>query len=139
MPSSSASSQAIRGARIATAVFFLLFGEYKLAGPGFAHGGFQGYLRGYIDRTAVSFYRPFLAHLVLPHAVWLGCTVGLLEIFIGLSLLLGLWVRPASLLGALFMLNLTLSACWEPLAGGATSEAARYCPAAVAVYHFLRR
>jgi uncharacterized membrane protein YphA (DoxX/SURF4 family) len=114
MPSSSASSKAIAGARITTAVFFLLFGEYKLAGPGFAHGGFQGYLRGYIDGTAVSFYRPVLAHLVLPHAVLLGYMVGLLEIFIGLSLLLGLWVRPASVLGALFMLNLTLCTWWAP-------------------------
>jgi uncharacterized membrane protein YphA (DoxX/SURF4 family) len=75
---------------------------------------FQGYLRGYIDGTAVSFYRPVLAHLVLPHAVLPGYMVGLLEIFIGLSLLLGLWVRPASVLGALFMLNLTLSTWWEP-------------------------
>ena len=114
MPSSSASSKAIAGARITTAVFFLLFGEYKLAGPGFAHGGFQGYLKGYIDQTAVSFYRPVLAHLVLPHAVWLGYVVGLLEVFIGLSLLLGLWVRPASVLGALFMLNLTLCTWWAP-------------------------
>ena len=114
MPSSSASSKATAGARITTAVFFLLFGEYKLAGPGFAHGGFQGYLRGYIDGTAVSFYRPVLAHLVLPHAVFLGYVVGLLEIFIGLSLLLGLWVRPASVLGALFMLNLTLCTWWAP-------------------------
>src|SRR6202049_1823218 len=108
MPSSSASSQALAGARIATAVLFLLFGQYKLAGPGFAHGGFQGYLRCYIDGTAVSFYRPVLAHLVLPHAVLLGYMVGLLEIFIGLSLLLGLWGRPASVLGGLFMLTLTL-------------------------------
>jgi uncharacterized membrane protein YphA (DoxX/SURF4 family) len=114
MPSSSAPSKAIAGARIATAVSFLLFGEYKLAGPGFAHGGFQGYLRGYIEATAVSFYRPVLVHLVLPHAVLLGYMVGVLEIFIGLSLLLGLWVRPASVLGALFMLNLTLSTWWEP-------------------------
>ena len=114
MPSSSASSKATAGARITTAVFFLLFGEYKLAGPGFAHGGFQGYLRGYIDGTAVSFYRPVLAHLVLPHAVFLGYMVGLLETFIGLSLLLGLWVRPASVLGALFMLNLTLCTWWAP-------------------------
>ncbi len=114
MPSSSASSKATAGARITTAVFFLLFGEYKLAGPGFAHGGFQGYLRGYIDGTAVSFYRPVLAHLVLPHAVFLGYMVGLLETFIGLSLLLGLWVRPASVLGALFMLNLALCTWWEP-------------------------
>src|SRR5260370_20910744 len=114
MPSSSATSKATAGARLTTAVFFLLFGEYKLAGPGFGDGGFQGYLKGYIDGTAVSFYRPVLAHLVLPHAVWLGYMVGLLEVFIGLSLLLGLWVRPAALLGALFMLNLTLSTWGEP-------------------------
>src|ERR1700680_3568347 len=99
MPSSSASSKTIAGARIATAVLFLLFGEYKLAGPGFAHGGFQEYLRGYIDGTAVSFYRPVLAHLVLPHAVLLGYTVGLLEIFIGFRLLVGLWVWRASVPG----------------------------------------
>src|SRR3981081_4585849 len=114
MPSSSASSKAVAGARVATGVLFLFFGEYKLAGPRFAHGGFQGYLQTYIDGTAVSFYRSVLAHLVLPHAVFLGYTVGVLETFIGLSLLLGLWVRPASALGALFMLNLTLSTWWEP-------------------------
>jgi uncharacterized membrane protein YphA (DoxX/SURF4 family) len=114
MPSSSASSKAIAFARIATAVLFMLFGEYKLAGPGFAHGGFQGYLQTYIDGAAVSFYRPVLAHLVLPHAVFMGYIVGVLETFIGLSLLVGLWVRPASLLGAFFMLNLALATWWEP-------------------------
>ena len=51
--------------RIATGAFFILFGEYKLFGHGFAHGGFQEYLRGYITGGAVSFYRPILAHLVL--------------------------------------------------------------------------
>jgi hypothetical protein len=51
--------------------------------------------------------------------------VGLLEIFIGLSLLLGLWVRPAAVRGASFMLNLTLSAWWQPALAhpcGAASE-----------------
>jgi uncharacterized membrane protein YphA (DoxX/SURF4 family) len=114
MPPSSASSKAIAFARIVTAVLFLLFGEYKLAGPAFAHGGFQGYLHTYIDGAAVSFYRPVLAHLVLPHAVFMGYVVGVLETFIGVSLLLGLWVRPASLLGAFFMLNLALATWWEP-------------------------
>jgi len=100
--------------RIATSIFFILFGQYKLFGSGFAHGGFQQYLRGYIDSTAVSFYRPILANLVLPHAVFLGYTVGVVEMFIGVSLLLGIWVRPASILGALFMLNLTLATWWDP-------------------------
>ncbi|MGA7929983.1 MAG: hypothetical protein WCA20_28820 [Candidatus Sulfotelmatobacter sp.] len=31
-----------------------------------------------------------------------------------MSLLPGLWVRPASVLGALLLLNLTLASRWEP-------------------------
>ena len=100
--------------RIATSVFFLLFGEYKLAGPGFAHGGFQNYLQSYISNDAVSFYRPVLSSLVLPHAVFFGYLVGVIEMLIGISLLLGIWVRPASFVGALFMLNLTLATWWAP-------------------------
>src|ERR1700721_4884370 len=110
----SAAGKAIAGVRIATSVFFLLFGEYKLAGPGFAHGGFQGYLQSYIASSAVGFYRPILSGLVLPHAVFFGYSVGIVELLVGVSLLIGLWVRPASVLGILFLLNLTLAAWWEP-------------------------
>jgi len=92
----------------------LLFGEYKLAGPGFAHGGFQGYLHGYIAKDAVSFYRPVLSGLILPHAVFFGYLVGAIEMFVGVCLLLGFWVRPASLVGIFFLLNLTLAARWDP-------------------------
>jgi uncharacterized membrane protein YphA (DoxX/SURF4 family) len=114
MPTSANLPKTIAAVRIATSIFFILFGEYKLAGPAFAHGGFQEYLHGYIQSTAVSFYRPFLANLVLPHAVFLGYTVGVVEMFIGLSLFLGIWVRPASILGALYMINLTLATWWDP-------------------------
>jgi uncharacterized membrane protein YphA (DoxX/SURF4 family) len=107
-------AKTIAGVRIATSFFFLLFGEYKLAGPGFAHGGFQGYLHDFIANEAVSFYRPILSGLVLPHAVVLGYAVGVVESFIGLSLLLGLWVRPASVLGGLYMLNFVLATWWGP-------------------------
>jgi len=100
--------------RIATAVFFILFGQYKLFGPGFAHGGFQEYLQGYITTTSVNFYRSFLSQVVLPHAVVVGYAVGAIEMFIGLSLLLGIWVRPASVLGVLHMLSLTLATWWDP-------------------------
>ncbi|MGA8621981.1 MAG: DoxX family membrane protein [Candidatus Sulfotelmatobacter sp.] len=112
--SPSAAAKTIAGVRIATSLFFLLFGEYKLAGPGFAHGGFQGYLQDFIAYGAVSFYRPLLAGLVLPYAVVLGYLVGVVEIFIGISLLLGLWVRPASILAMLCLLNLTLATWWGP-------------------------
>jgi uncharacterized membrane protein YphA (DoxX/SURF4 family) len=114
MGTSSTLPKTIAGVRIATSVFFLLFGEYKIAGPGFAHGGFQTYLQDYIHSSSVSFYRPLLSGLVLPHAVFFGYFVGALELWIGLCLLLGLWVRPACAVGVLFLLNITLASWWEP-------------------------
>ncbi len=99
---------------MATAVFFLLFGEYKVAGPGFAHGGFQNYLHDFIANGALGFYRPLLSELVLPHAVFFGYAAGVLELLIGVSLLLGFWVRLASVLGILYMTNFVLATWWEP-------------------------
>jgi uncharacterized membrane protein YphA (DoxX/SURF4 family) len=114
MATPSALSRTIAGVRMATSVFFLLFGEYKVAGPAFAHGGFQNYLHEYIASSAISFYRPVLSGLILPHAVFFGYVVGVVELLVGISLLIGLWVRPAAVLGILFLMNLTLAAWWEP-------------------------
>ena len=114
MPNSSALSRTIAAVRIVVSLFFLLFGEYKVAGPGFAHGGFQSYLHDYLTTGAVSFYRPVLSGIVQPYAVFFGYMVGVVELLVGVSLLIGLWVRPASVLGILFLLNLTLAAWWEP-------------------------
>lgn len=114
MADSSALPKTIAAVRIATSVFFILFGEYKLAGPGFAHGGFQQYLHDYIAISSLDFYRPVLSKLVLPHAVFFGYFVGVLESFVGVCLLLGLWVRVASVIGMLFLLNLTFASWWEP-------------------------
>ena len=114
MATTPAAAKVIAGVRIATSVFFLLFGEYKLAGPGFAHGGFQVYLHQYIANDAVNFYRPLLSGLILPHAVFFGYLVGVIEMFVGVCLLLGLWVRLASVVGIFFLLNLTLAAWWDP-------------------------
>jgi len=100
--------------RMATSVFFLLFGEYKVAGPEFAHGGFQTYLQDYIANSAVGFYRLVLSGLVLPHAVFFGYVVGIVELLVGISLLIGLWVRPACILGGLFLLNMLLATWWAP-------------------------
>ncbi len=84
-----------------------------MATPGFAHGGFQTYLRGYITTDSVNFYRPFLSGLILPHAVFFGYVVGVVELFVSVSFLLGLWVRPACVLGGLFLVNLTLATWWD--------------------------
>jgi uncharacterized membrane protein YphA (DoxX/SURF4 family) len=112
MPDQLPARKSIACARIATGFLFLLFGEYKVASPAFAHADFQKYLQGYIQTEAVSFYRPFLAHVVWPHAVFFGYFVGALELWIALSLIAGLFVRVSSILGALFMLNLALSTWW---------------------------
>lgn len=114
MANSSGLPKTIALVRIATSVFFLLFGEYKVAGPGFAHGGFQAYLEDYIANSAVSFYRPVLSGLVLPHAVFFGYLVGIVELAIGGSLLVGLWVRPACIVGVLFLVNMALATWWAP-------------------------
>jgi uncharacterized membrane protein YphA (DoxX/SURF4 family) len=107
-------SKTIAVVRMASSVFFLLFGEYKVAGPGFAHGGFQTYLQDYIANSVVSFYRPVLSGLVLPHAVFFGYVVGIVELLIGLSLLLGLWVRAGCILGIAFLVNMLLATWWAP-------------------------
>ena len=104
----------IAAVRIATSVFFLLFGQYKVFGSEFNHGGFQQYLQSFVQNSAVSFYQPILSDLILPHAVFFGYLVGLVELFIGVCLLLGIWVRPASVLGALHMVSLTLATWWGP-------------------------
>jgi uncharacterized membrane protein YphA (DoxX/SURF4 family) len=114
LESKTATAKTIAAVRIATAVFFLLFGEYKIFDSGFAHGGFQQYLNGYIQVSAVNFYRAVLAHIVLPNAVFVGYVVGAVELFIGLSLLFGFLVRAASVLGALHMISLTLATWWDP-------------------------
>ncbi len=114
MANSPALSRTIAVVRMATSVFFLLFGEYKVAGPEFAHGGFQTYLQDYIDHSAVSFYRLMLSGLVLPHAVFFGYVVGIVELLVGISLLIGLWVRPACILGGLFLMNMILATWWGP-------------------------
>jgi uncharacterized membrane protein YphA (DoxX/SURF4 family) len=106
-------SRTIAAVRIATSLFFLLFGEYKLASPAFAHGGFQNYLHDYISSSALDFYRPLLSGLVLPHAVFFGYAVGVLELFVGICLLLGIWVRPACIVGVFFLLNLTFASWWD--------------------------
>ncbi len=107
MPDQSAANKTIAITRIATGFLFLLFGEYKIAGPAFAHGDFQKYLDGFIQTEAVSFYRPLLVHIVAPHVVFWGYFVGILELWIAASLILGIFVRPTSIVGALFMLNIT--------------------------------
>jgi uncharacterized membrane protein YphA (DoxX/SURF4 family) len=101
------SSTSMALARMVVGIMFLFFAQYKLMGRDFAHGGYEKYVSGYEQVTAVSAYKPFL-RATLQHPVASGYAVGVAELLIGLSMLLGFWVRPFAIAGALFMLNLLL-------------------------------
>jgi uncharacterized membrane protein YphA (DoxX/SURF4 family) len=106
--SSSASSTAMAVARIVIGVMFIMFAQYKLLHRDFAHGGYEKYVRGWVQESSVGFYKPFL-RATLRYPVASGYAVGVAEMLIGISMVLGFAVRPFSLIGALFMLNLTLA------------------------------
>ena len=98
--------------RIAVGVLFLVFGEYKVFGTEFVFGGgFQGWIQRFLaEGSAYPFMVPVLRGFVLPHARLLALLVAYGELALGLSLVLGLWVRPASGCGLGYMLALLFSA-----------------------------
>lgn len=95
-------------ARIAVGVMFLFFAQYKLMHKEFAHGGFESWVKPWVENSAFHFYRPFL-NFTLKHQVFFGYATGVVELLIGLSMVLGWWVRTFSVVGALFMLNFILA------------------------------
>jgi uncharacterized membrane protein YphA (DoxX/SURF4 family) len=113
--SSGASSTAMAVARIIIGIMFIMFAQYKLLNRDFAHGGYQKYVTGYVQESAVRAYKPFL-RATLAYPVASGYAVGVAELLIGISMVLGFWVRPFSVISALFMLNL-LFATWNLPAG----------------------
>ena len=95
-------------ARVAVGVMFLMFAQYKLLHKDFAREGYAKYVSGYVQESAVSIYKPILREtLKFPKVSAYLAAVA--ELLIGASMVLGFWVRPFSILGALFMLNLTLA------------------------------
>jgi uncharacterized membrane protein YphA (DoxX/SURF4 family) len=92
-------------------VLFLVFGEYKVFGTEFVFGGgFQGWIQRFLIEGAYPFMVPVLRGVVLPHAHSFALLVAYGELSLGVSLVLGVWVRPASLCGLVYMLALLFSA-----------------------------
>jgi thiosulfate dehydrogenase [quinone] large subunit len=104
--------RALAGLRIAVGLLFLTFGEYKVFGREFVFGGgFQGWIQRFLSEGgAYPFMVPILRGFVLPHGHAIAFLVAYGEFAIGLSLVLGLWVRVASSCGLLYMLTLLFSA-----------------------------
>jgi thiosulfate dehydrogenase [quinone] large subunit len=102
---------AIAGLRIAVGGLFLIFGQYKVFGTQFTlHGGFEFWINRFLQNgEAYPFMVPVLQGIVLPHATAIAFLVAYGELAIGLALILGILVRPASAFGLVFMLSLLFS------------------------------
>jgi uncharacterized membrane protein YphA (DoxX/SURF4 family) len=100
--------------RVVLGSFFLLFGQYKVATPAFSHGGLQKYLHTFISDSAYPFFKPVLQNFVLPHATIFGYFVGLGELLIGLSLVMGAGVGLSSMFGFIYMMALAFSTGYQP-------------------------
>jgi thiosulfate dehydrogenase (quinone) large subunit len=109
MPNSS--TRALAGLRIAVGALFLIFGEYKVFGTQFTlGGGFQYWIGRFLQDGAYPFMVPVLKNFVLPHATPIAFLVAYGELAIGVALVLGILVRPASICGVFYMLSLLFSA-----------------------------
>jgi thiosulfate dehydrogenase (quinone) large subunit len=103
-------AQAMVVLRVGVGLLFLIFGEYKVFGTQFTlHGGFQFWINKFLADGAYPFMVPLLRGFVLPHATPIAFLVAYGELAIGISLLLGVLVRPASSFGLLYMLILLFS------------------------------
>ena len=109
-PTTDANTRALAYLRIGVGVLFLIFGEYKVFGTEFTlSGGFQGWIKRFLADGAYPFMVPVLRDFVLPHGTAIAFLVAYGELAIGIALVLGLLVRPASICGGIYMLALLFS------------------------------
>lgn len=93
--------------RIAVGILFLIFGSYKVFASNFTlGGGFQYWIDRFLNGGAYPFMVPVLQNLVLPAATPIAFLVAYGELAIGVSLVLGLLARSASVCGLVYMLTL---------------------------------
>src|ERR1700757_5512378 len=98
----------IAGLRIAVGALFVVFGQYKVFGTQFTlHGGFEFWINRFLQNgEAYPFMVPVLQKIVLPHATAIAFLVAYGEMAIGLALICGMLVRPASICGLVYMESL---------------------------------
>jgi thiosulfate dehydrogenase [quinone] large subunit len=107
---STTSARSLTALRIAVGCIFLIFAEYKVFGLQFTRGGgFQHWINLFIQGGAYPFMVPILRDFVLPHATVIAFLVAYGELAIGLAMVSGILVRPASVCGMIYMLTLLFS------------------------------
>ena len=101
-------TKVLAGLRLAVGILFLIFGSYKVFGTKFTlGGGFQYWIDQFLSGGGVyPFMVPVLRDFVLPWAGPIAFLVAYGELAIGLSLVLGLLGRTASVCGLVYMLTL---------------------------------
>lgn len=111
MPDSSKpNARALAFLRVSVGVLFLIFAQYKVFGTQFTlHGGFEFWINRFLQDGAYPFMAPVLRNFVLPHAHAIAFLAAYGELAIGIALTLGIWVRPASAFGLLYMVTLLFS------------------------------
>lgn len=103
-------SRALAIVRLGVGALFLIFGEYKVFGTQFTlHGGFQYWIKRFLESGAYPFMAPVLRGFVLGHATPIAFLVAYGELAIGIALIFGILVRAASVGGLVFMLTLLFS------------------------------
>jgi uncharacterized membrane protein YphA (DoxX/SURF4 family) len=104
------SARSLAALRISVGCLFLIFAEYKVFGMQFTRGGgFQHWIDLFLRGGAYPFMVPVLKNFVLPHATPIAFLVAYSELAIGLALVFGILVRPASVCGVVYMLTLLFS------------------------------
>lgn len=100
--------------RLLTGALFLVFGAYKISSMEFARVGFPQFVWEATHGGAVGFYGRFLDSFVWDNTGKYAILLGFLELLIGIGLLLGLVVRPVTLLGMIYSVNLMLATWMTP-------------------------
>ena len=104
------SGRALATLRISIGILFLILAEYKVFGTQFTRGGgFQYWINTFLESGAYPFMVPVLRNFVLPHATAIAFLAAYGELAIGIALVLGRFVRAASLFGLIYMATLLFS------------------------------
>src|ERR1044071_640256 len=98
--------------RVLTGLVFIWIGSFKISSLEFAKVVFPQFLENGIKSNAAEWVRPLLEWIVSSGPGRIGVSIGFLELFIGIALVLGLAVRPAVLLGMIYSAFL-LFATWN--------------------------
>ena len=100
--------------RVLTGVLFLFAAAHKISSLEFARIEFPQFVSEAAHGAAVGFYGDFLSSVAGQHLAGYAALVAFIELFIGIGLVLGLAIRPISVLGSLYMINLMLATWYVP-------------------------